>query len=196
MPGIAFFDFDGTITTKDSMIEFIKFHHGKLRLYGGLAVLIPWLMAMKLKLISHQKAKEKMLSWFFKEYSENKFSTICSLFVQQKLPDLINKKAIKKITEHKANGYEVVVVSASASNWIKGWCNDQGLKCIATELEIINEKITGKLSGINCNYNEKARRIIKEYDLTNYTTIYCYGDSDGDKAMLKLATNSFYKSFI
>ncbi len=195
MPGIAFFDFDGTITTKDTMIELIKFHHGKYRLLTGLAMLSPWLIAMKLKIISHQKAKEKMLSWFFKGFSESKFSKICQLFVQKKLPLLINKRALQKINDHNANGDEIVVVSASATNWIKGWCDDQGLKCIATQLEIADGKLTGKLAGINCNYNEKASRIIKEYDLINYLPVYCYGDSDGDKAMLHLATKAFYKSF-
>lgn len=196
MPGIAFFDFDGTITTKDTMIELIKFHHGKYRLYIGLVMLFPSLIAMRLKIISHQKAKEKMLSWFFKGFSKTEFSKICYSFVQKKLPTLINNRALQKINVHKANGDEIAVVSASATNWIKGWCDDRGLKCIATQLEITDGKITGKLAGINCNYNEKASRILKAYDLKNYAAVYCYGDSDGDKAMLKLATKAFYKSFL
>ncbi len=195
MPGIAFFDFDGTITTKDTMIELIKFHHGKLQLYVGLGILSPWLIAMRLKIISHQKAKEKMLGWFFKGFSETEFSKVCDSFFQKKLPALMNQRALQKINRHRSNGDEVVVVSASAINWIKGWCDSQGLKCIATQLEIINGEITGKLAGINCNYNEKASRIIKEYDLANYASVYCYGDSMGDKAMLRLATKAFYKSF-
>lgn len=195
MPGIAFFDFDGTITIKDTMMELIKFHHGKLRLYIGLAVLSPWILAMKLKLISHQKAKEKMLSWFFKNIHEAEFSKSCNSFAQKKLPDLVRPKALQKINEHKANGDEIIVVSASATNWIKDWCHTHGVKYIATELEIINNRITGKLSGINCNYNEKSNRILKQYNLNDYTTVYCYGDSAGDKAMLKLASKAFYKPF-
>ncbi len=195
MPGIAFFDFDGTITIRDTMIELIKFHHGKLRLYTGLAVLSPWILAMKLKLTSHQKAKEKMLSWFFKDIPEAEFSKSCNSFAQKKLPALVRPKALQKIRQHKANGDEIIVVSASATNWIVDWCDKHELKCIATELEIINNRITGKLSGINCNYNEKSIRILKQYNLNDYTTVYCYGDSTGDKAMLKLATKAFYKPF-
>lgn len=195
MPAIAFFDFDGTITTKDTMIELIKFHHGKLRFYAGFLLLSPWVMAMKSKIISHQKAKEKMLSLFFKGYREEVFSQICISFLQKKLPGLINKKALAKISEHKLNGDIVVVVSASATNWIKGWCDDHKIKCIATQMEIADRKITGKLAGINCNYNEKASRIIQEYTLADYETVYCYGDSDGDKAMLDLATQAFYRTF-
>ncbi len=195
MPSIAFFDFDGTITTRDSMLELIKFHHGKTRLYTGVAVLSPWIVAMKLKLISNQKAKEKLLAWFFKDYNILTFSKICTAFIQKKLPQIINPAAVEKIAEHKKNGDEVVVVSASATDWIDRWCKENEVGCIATQLEVVNGKITGKLAGINCNYNEKASRILHEYDLNNYADIYCYGDTKGDKAMLQLATHSFFRTF-
>ena len=62
---IAFFDFDGTITTRDSMIEVIRFVKGTGGLLTGLALLSPWLVALKLGLVSRHKAKEKMLAYFF-----------------------------------------------------------------------------------------------------------------------------------
>ncbi|MEO8110607.1 MAG: HAD family hydrolase [Ginsengibacter sp.] len=195
MPSIAFFDFDGTITTRDSMLELIKFHHGKLRFYGGLVMLSPWMLGMKIKLISNQKTKEKLLTWFFRDYNIDTFIQICDLFTQERLPQIINSSAVEKIYEHKKNGNEVVVVSASATNWIEGWCKQNELECIATRLEVVDEKITGKLAGINCNYNEKANRILRQYDLNNYSSIYCYGDTEGDKAMLQLATHAFFRTF-
>ena len=195
MPSIAFFDFDGTITTHDTMLELIKFHHGKMRLYSGLAILSPWMLAMKLKLISNQKAKEELLSWFFKNYDADEFSKICTAFILERLPKIIKSSALKKINEHKRNGDEVVIVSASATNWIEGWCKQNDVECIATQLEIVDNKITGKLAGINCNYNEKANRILRQYNLENYPFVYCYGDTKGDKAMLQLATHAFFRSF-
>ena len=33
--GIAFFDFDGTITTKDTLLEFIKYSRGTMSFYWG-----------------------------------------------------------------------------------------------------------------------------------------------------------------
>lgn len=195
MPSIAFFDFDGTITTRDSMLELIKFHHGKMRFYSGLAMLSPWMIGMKLKLISNQKAKEKLLGWFFKNYNADTFSKVCAAFIQERLPNIIKPSAIEKINEHKKNGDEVAVVSASATNWIEGWCKQMEVACIATQLEVGDNKITGKLAGINCNYNEKANRILRQYNLENYSFIYCYGDTKGDKAMLQLATHAFFRTF-
>lgn len=195
MPSIAFFDFDGTITTRDSMLELIKFHHGKKNFYTGLSVLSPWMIAMKFKLISNQKAKEKLLTWFFKDYSIFSFSKICSAFIQEKLPQIINTLAAEKIAEHKKNGDEVVVVSASATNWVEPWCRQNDIVCLATKLEVVDDKLTGKLAGLNCNYNEKAKRILEKYDLHKYSSVYGYGDTKGDKAMLQLATHAFFRTF-
>ncbi|MEO6637914.1 MAG: HAD-IB family hydrolase [Ginsengibacter sp.] len=195
MPGIAFFDFDGTITTRDSMLELIKFHHGKRNFYVGLSVLSPWMMAMKFKIISNQKAKERLLTWFFKDYDIQTFSKICTAFAERRLPQIINRVAMEKISEHKKNGDEVVVVSASASNWIGSWCTQYDIAFLATELEVADGKLTGKLAGLNCNYNEKANRILQQYDLNNYSPVYGYGDTQGDKAMLQLATHAFFRTF-
>ena len=62
---IAFFDFDGTITTKDTLLEFIKFYKGKYQFYLGFLVYSPFLVAYKLKIIPNYVAKQKVLQYFF-----------------------------------------------------------------------------------------------------------------------------------
>ena len=49
---IAFFDFDGTITTKDTLLEFIRFSKGRFRFYLGFLLYSPYLIAYKIKLIA------------------------------------------------------------------------------------------------------------------------------------------------
>ena len=63
--GIAFFDFDGTITKKDTLLEVIKFQKGTLAFYTGFFLLSPYLVAMKMKILSNQMVKEKVLKYFF-----------------------------------------------------------------------------------------------------------------------------------
>jgi phosphoserine phosphatase len=45
------------------------------------------------------------------------------------------------------------------------------------------------------NFEEKLIQIKKVINLNEYNEIYAYGDSDGDKKMLEIATKSFYKYF-
>ena len=192
---IAFFDFDGTITTKDTMLELIKFHFGNFKFIKGLIYVLPWIAGMKTKLVSHQLAKEKLLSYFFKNMAVQDFQSICDRFLKEKMPSLIRNEALNKIKEHQDSDTIVVVVSASAINWVKPWCEELNIECIASNLEIVDGQISGKLKGLNCNYDEKPLRIKSMFDLSQYNIIYCYGDSNGDQEMLKLATHPFYRPF-
>lgn len=193
---IAFFDFDGTITRKDTMLEMIRFAKGNGSYYAGLLQLSPWLIAMKAGMITNESAKEKMLSLFFKGMPLKEFDAICVSFTQNIIPLLIRDDAKKALQFHKKENHEIVVVTASAENWVKPWCDQQSLKIIGTRLATDQHQLlTGKLLSVNCNGDEKVHRIKSVYDLSAYDEIYGYGDSEGDKQMLSLATHAFYRHF-
>ncbi len=192
---IAFFDFDGTITTKDSLLEFIKYSKGVLALYIGFSLHLHYLIAYKLKLISNQKAKEKILAHFFGGMNIDEFTRYCQAFATEKIPELIRPSAVLEINRLKKENVTIVIVTASPENWIKDWANHIQADIIATKLLYVNGKITGEIDGLNCYGNEKARRIVEKYTLENYTEIFAYGDSAGDKEMLALAHKGFMKPF-
>ena len=192
---IAFFDFDGTITTKDTLLEIIKFQKGSFSFYLGFLLCSPFLVLYKLKIISNQAAKEITLRWFFGRMPLAAFEARCNAFEEEKLPALIRGKALSEIKRLKAANADIVIVSASAENWIRQWCSRHQLQLIATKLEISNDRITGKIEGNNCHGQEKVRRIKAQYDLSQYDEVYCYGDTKGDKPMLELATFGFYRPF-
>jgi phosphatidylglycerophosphatase C len=194
--GIAFFDFDGTITTKDTLLEFIKFSKGSKRFYLGFLYNAFYLFAYKLKLISNQAAKEKVLQFFFKNTPVHFFNDQCKLFSTAVLPKLIRPKALKELQKLKNENFIVVVVSASPQNWIQPWSSAMKVELIASQLEIKDDKITGRILGKNCHGPEKVRRIMEKYVVEDYDEIYAYGDTSGDLPMLKLATQPFYKPFI
>ena len=91
--GIAFFDFDGTITKKDTLLEFIKFTKGSFGFYLGFLLNLPYLFAYKLKIISNQSAKEKVLRFFFHGIAIEEFNRRCQEFAEQVVPKLVRTKA-------------------------------------------------------------------------------------------------------
>jgi phosphatidylglycerophosphatase C len=192
---IAFFDFDGTITTKDSLLSFIIFRRGKLRTFLGLLTVSPYYAAHLLKIISVKKAKEHVLKRFFKNERIEKFNTDCDAFVKDILPSLLRPKAVKEIQSLRENGVEVVIVSASADNWIQPWSKQFEASLICTKLETKDGKLTGRIEGDNCRGKEKVRRIQLNYNLSEYDEVLAYGDTKGDKPMLGLATIQFYQPF-
>ncbi len=192
---IAFFDFDGTITAKDTMFEFIKFSKGNTALVAGIIYNMPFLVAYKLGLFSNQKAKEKILRYFFRDMKEKDFEKYCQLFVTEVVPNLLRTKALDEIQLLLKKKVEIVIVSASPENWIKPWSDNMGFGLIASKLEIINGKITGRLVGNNCHGQEKVIRIKEKFHLEDYRDIYAYGDSNSDKPMLALANKAFMRQF-
>jgi HAD superfamily hydrolase (TIGR01490 family) len=197
---IAFFDFDGTITTKDTLLEFIRFSKGGLRFNLGFLLNSPWLVAMKLKLISNQKAKERILAHFFGKQPIPAFKQQCEAFSNEILPGLIRPKALTEFSRLREAGATIVIVSASPEDWIRHWATEQGAELIATRLRTFTDpkgvtRLTGRIEGANCYGEEKVNRIRQQFTLPDYKEIYAYGDTSGDKPMLQLATASFFKPF-
>lgn len=173
----------------------MKFYRGKTSFYTGFTLLSPIMGLFFFKVIPNFKAKEAALSHFFRGENINDFDEKCELFGQEIIPGLIIPKALEAILRHQKAGDRVVVISASAENWLAPWCNRYNLELIATKLEVIDGKITGKLSGPNCYGEEKECRLKAYLNISEYNEIYVYGDSPGDKNILKLATHPHYKFF-
>ena len=192
---IAFFDFDGTITTKDTLLEFVKFSKGSPRFYLGFLLTSPWMVAYKLKLTSNHKAKEKFLAWFFRNTPQPIFQDWCQRFAAEIIPRLIRPKALTEIAKLQELGTTVVIVSASPENWIQPWSAPKGINLIATRLTLKKDQLTGKIEGRNCHGKEKVNRIKENYTLTDYNEIIAYGDTSGDRPMLDIANISFYQPF-
>lgn len=190
---LVLFDFDGTITTKDTLIEFVHFYRGKKNYWLGMLMLTPMLVLYALKIIPNWKAKQFFLAHYFKGESISNFTSRCLAFSTKVLPSLVRPGAVKAIQKYKSMNATIAVVSASAENWVKPWCDQNGILCLATRLEVSQNTITGKIKGRNCYGDEKVCRIKETFDLTKYNTIIAYGDSSGDKEMLELAQQRHYK---
>ena len=192
---IAFFDFDGTITTKDTLLEIIKYQKGITKFYLGFLLNSPYIILWKLGLIPNYAAKQKIVNFFFGKMPVQQFQQSCDAFAKDVLPSLLRPKALKEIERLQNAGTEVVIVSASPGNWSEVWRKPLGIASLATKLQTANEKITGKFDGKNCHGEEKVCRIREAYDLSQYDEIYCYGDSNGDREMLEIGTFKFYRPF-
>lgn len=190
---IAFFDFDCTITNTDSLFRFIRYSKGSFRFYIGLLMLGPVFLFFKLKLIKNWRAKEMVLTWFFKGMPESKLLAQGREFADQVIPQIIRPEALDAFDFHRRSGDKIVVVTASLTFWIKPWCDALGFSLIGTEPEFRNGIFTGRFAGKNCHGKEKVARIKTVYDLTAFGKIYAYGDSSADREMLNLADVKFLK---
>ncbi|HYC86795.1 MAG TPA: haloacid dehalogenase-like hydrolase, partial [Chryseosolibacter sp.] len=91
---LVLFDFDGTITAKDTLAQIMIHYRGAFRYRYGLVVLAPIMALYLLRLIPNWKAKQFLLSWFFKGEDEHTFNKRCREFAETVLPSLIRPKAL------------------------------------------------------------------------------------------------------
>ncbi len=192
---LALFDFDGTISKKDSMMEFMKFLKGKNKLYLSFFINSHWLILMYLGLIERSSVKEKIWTYLFGNIKLEEFNLLAKKFSMEILPSILYQSALDQIETHKKNGDRIIIVTASAENWLKPWCDFNQLELICTQMEVKKGRLTGKIKGENCNGLEKVNRIRQIINLDEFDKIYAYGNSAGDKAMLNLATHQFYNHF-
>ena len=192
---IALFDFDGTITKKDSFIELIKYYKGTRSFYTGLILLSPFLLLYKAGIIKNWRTKELVFTYFFKNEPYEIFKNRCKEFSLNVIPSLIKPSASEAIENHIKNGDRVVIISASFEDVLTNWCELMQIDLIGTRITVKKGLITGKIEGKNCYGDEKVKRLKEAIDIRQFSEIYAYGDSIGDLPLLKLADHSFYRYF-
>ncbi len=192
---LAIFDFDGTISTKDSFEDFIFYTHGIGGTLSGLLLNSPILIGYLLRIVPNWKAKEKLFAFFYSGWEAATFKAATEQYIKERLPRILRPAALEKLTWHKAQGHTVVVVSASFEDYLHIWCQQEGVALLATKIEVKDGKFTGQFSSPNCYGEEKIRRINEAYNLKDFAYIYAYGDSRGDLPLKRIANEFHYQPF-
>ena len=197
MNQIVAFDFDGTITKKDTLLEFIKFTKGKAAFFKGFLLYSPWLIAYKLKLYPNWKAKQKVFTHFFTGMDKSDFDTLCENFYLKKGKELVRSDAYKCISEYIEKGSIIVIISASIENWVLPFAKALGIfHILCTEIKTdSNGKLTGNFQTANCYGQEKVNRLLSLFPCRESYELIAYGDSHGDKKLLAFADKGYYKKF-
>ncbi|HEX3045483.1 MAG TPA: HAD-IB family hydrolase [Bacillota bacterium] len=192
---LALFDFDGTITTQETLTDFLIFAKGIINWLLKIIMLSPWFAGFKLGFISREKVKEAFFQAFLHQWPAANYHQLALRYSKEKLPPLIKTSALDRIKWHQSQGDHVIIISASLEDWLQYWCEQRHLDLIAGKVEIKDGYLTGKLLLKDCYGPEKVNRIKQTIDLKKYDYIYAYGNTAGDYAMLELANEKYYRFF-
>ena len=184
----VFFDFDGTLTTKDSLIPFLIYTVGWPMALLKVILLLPLLCRYLFNRELRDEVKNRALQVYLSKFSKQEIDHSASQFVTKILPKMIRPQAIALLEKHKANGDECILVSASIDLYLLPWVKQNGfVKLISTPYIGNNPTMMGK----NCYGEEKVHQILKNYPDLSKEDSCAYGDTIGDIPMLKLVKTGF-----
>lgn len=185
---ITVFDFDGTLTLSDSMMEIILFQRGRMGLVWALLRQVHLIILMFARIYSNQKTKERLLAYCFGGMTTAEWNDFSGRFAESR-HGIMNPEMVARLNEATQRGDMVFVITASPVEWVARFV--PGTTVIGSHLEIVNGIITGRLASLNCYGQEKVNRLLEQVsDLKEHRENYhitAYGDSRGDREMLAFA---------
>lgn len=192
MKRVVAFDFDGTLTTQDTLLAFIRYVKGTPAFLMGLLRYAPLLVLMKLRLYPNYKAKQKYFAYFFKGTSAEDFRRVCLSFAANNR-HLIRPKGLVALEQAQQEGAQVIIISASIDTWVQPFFPDATV--LGTKVEVVDGCLTGRFLTKNCYGQEKVNRLLVLYPNREEYHLTAYGDSRGDKELLAFADEAHYKPF-
>ena len=191
------FDFDGTLTRRDTLIEFIRYVKGNKEFLIGFLKHLHLLIMMKLGIMPNWKTKRIFFQYFFGGMTLEKFNEYCEKFAKEKA-SLLRKKGMVAVNKAVMDGDQVVIISASIENWVEPFFRFQvsnNINIIGTKIQVVDGKLTGRFLTKNCYGEEKVRRLLEQYPDRKEYKLVAYGDSRGDHALLDFADEGHYREF-
>lgn len=196
LPIIAAFDFDGTITDRDTLLSFASFVKGKFKIAWDILIELPELGTCIFNIDVRQNAKEALLKRFFGGMSIQELQEYGQKFAHGPLAHRLKPQALERLKWHQAQGHTCILISANLDVFLNPWGKMMGFEhIITTRVNAPNGFVNGKLVGKNVWGPEKARRLIELLGPKSGYELYAYGDSRGDRELLALADHPHYRGF-
>lgn len=194
MKKLYLFDFDGTLTYKDTMFLYLKYYNPFLYRIVFLKH-IPLFILLKLKLADAEKVKKSFVASILKGQEKSKIDEKAKRFFEKNFPEIFRENALDFINNIDRRHVDSYIVSASLDIWVRPFAEQLNLQLIATEAEFVDGFFTGNFITPNCNGIEKVNRVKHAILDKKYDKIIAFGDTSGDREMLNFAKESYFKFF-
>lgn len=189
------FDFDGTLTVRDSFTAFLRWRAGPGGYAASLAMLVPNLAGY----LFHRdrgRIKAHAVRRFLFGVDRDQLAAEGRAFADAEGPRLFRPDALETWRDWKRNGARVVIVTASPTILVAPFADRLGADLLlGTELEFDTQgRVAGALLGENNRGMEKVRRLRQAFG-PNLRLAAAYGDTSGDTEMLQIADVRGYRVF-
>ncbi|MBW4078765.1 MAG: HAD-IB family hydrolase [Acidobacteria bacterium] len=196
-PVVAAFDLDGTLTQGGSVYHWLRYLAGDGTVYRAtLTLLVPLGVGAVRSGRWADDAKERLFHKILVGRDLEEVRQASRTFAFEHLAHKGRKKILERLEWHRESGHDVVIVSASPQLYVDVMVEaTHATAGMGTRLAVdARSKLTGGYLGKNCRGGEKMRRLdewIGDQHYPETPVIYAYGNSRGDRRLLKGATYPF-----
>ncbi len=197
---VAAFDFDGTITWRDTFIPFLLRGLGWPRFLLAIVKCSPWLVGYVLGRVRNDVAKGRLMQETLTGRSSAEMADWTRRWLAQAFPGQVRPWATERLAWHQSQGHHCVMVSASPDLYLPAVAKQLGFEAlICTEMEWQGDRLTGRMRTPNCHGEQKVLRLTgwlaERFGAaaSEHITLYAYGDTPGDHPMLRMARQAWYR---
>ena len=189
---MAAFDFDGTLSSRDNLVRFVRLVAGTADTGKAMAAAAPALLAARRDPTQRDVAKAILLRETMRGRRAEYVRDLGARYARMVVGRHLNPTVVARLDAHQAAGHEVVIVSASLTDYLDPAATLLGIPTVlASGLEVGDDgRFTGELAGPNVRGPEKAARLDAWLDGVA-AVVYAYGDSHGDAELLARADHPF-----
>jgi len=192
---IVAFDFDGTLTIRDSFTAFLKWRAGPVGWVCGLAKMMP---DLALYVVDRNRGRIKAASvrQFLKGVSRDALSRDAERYADEIWSNFMRPDALACWKAWGDKGAHRVIVTASPETTIAPFARRLGAEnLIGTQLEFdAQDRVTGAFASENCRRAEKVKRLKAVYG-DDIHLVAAYGDTSGDTEMIAMADEKGFRVF-
>lgn len=196
---VAAFDFDGTLTKRDTFMPFLARGLGWPKFLWALVLCSPWLAAFALRLIPNHVAKQKLMLTTLKNRSTAEMDDWTNRWFAHDFPGQLQSWTMARLAEHQQAGHCCVMVSASPDIYLQRVAQHLSFDVLlCTQMAVVDGQLTGQMRTPNCHGEQKVVRLkawlAERFGADGGAEVaFAYGDTSGDKPMLQLAAHAFYR---
>jgi HAD superfamily hydrolase (TIGR01490 family) len=189
---VAAFDFDGTISHRDSLLPFLVSVRGPVAVGLALFRIAPQLACMAVGRGDRDATKERLVGKLLTGHPADELREAGRRHASA-LVHRLRPATLERIRWHREQGHELVMISASPSVYLEPLAAELGFDAVlATRLQDDGAgRLTGRLEGGNVRGAAKVSRLEGWLGGREPAALWAYGDSSGDRELLARADHPF-----